>query len=495
MLLMNWRNFDCFFCGWILLFISYSCSPSSRKSEESYPNVLIILADDMGYGDLGCYGGQAQTPNIDALASRGIRFTDCYAGAPNCSPSRVSLMTGRIPARSGMYSYRPPNHVMHLPDKEVTIAELLRKKGYQTAHIGKWHLGCLPQDSSLNHPQPDQQGFDYSLGTENNAIPSHLNPLNFVRNGEIVGETEGYSCQLLADEVENWFAHQYDSSTPFFMYIPFHEPHAKIASPPELIAHYPDHSPKDAAYFANIENMDLATGRILEMLKQRGLDEQTMIFFASDNGSYRMGSNGDLRGKKGEVYEGGIRVPGIFSFPGRFPQGEQEATPIWFQDLLPTVAALTGADVPSERALDGVNLLPMLEKGESLNREQPMLWFFYRSSPEISMRQGKYSLIVRVNDSIPRTHWLSDKDMPFIKELSPDYYELYDLETDSGQKHDLAMTEARQLREMKEAFQSIFQEVQSEGPVWEGLPSYSIEKANHNKPKEFLRNQERFLSR
>jgi len=128
-----------------------------------------MIADDMGYGDLECYGGISKTPNLNRLAKNGLRFTDFYAAASNCSPSRVGLLTGRSPARVGMYSYRPPNHPMHLRDGEVTIAEVLKDQGYQTSHIGKWHLGCLPQDSTLNHPQPHEQGFETSLGTENNS--------------------------------------------------------------------------------------------------------------------------------------------------------------------------------------------------------------------------------------------------------------------------------------------------------------------------------------
>lgn len=147
----------------LFLTIMYCSCTSPTSTPNDKPNILIILADDMGYGDLGCYRGTARTPNLDSLANSGIRFTNCYSGEPNYSAARVSLMTGRIPARTGMYSYRPPNHVMHLPDEEITIAEYLKESGYQTAHFSKWHLGCLPQDSTLNHPQPHDQGFDYSL--------------------------------------------------------------------------------------------------------------------------------------------------------------------------------------------------------------------------------------------------------------------------------------------------------------------------------------------
>ena len=156
-------------------FLIISCNMKRPKQ----PNVLILLADDMGYTDLSCYGGKAKSPNLDRLAENGIKFTNFYAPAPNCSPSRTGLLTGRMPSRVGMYSYRRDFHTMHLPDSEITIAELLKENGYQTAHFGKWHLSCLPQDSSLNQPQPVDQGFEYSLGTENNAIPSHLNPKNF----------------------------------------------------------------------------------------------------------------------------------------------------------------------------------------------------------------------------------------------------------------------------------------------------------------------------
>lgn len=456
------------------------------------PNMVIILVDDMGYGDLNVYGGVAKTPNLDALASEGIKFNNCYAGAPNCSPSRVSLLTGRNPARVGMYSYRPPGSVMHLPAQEITIAELLEPAGYQTAHFGKWHLSALPQDPELNQPQPDQQGFDYSFGTENNAEPSHLNPDNFIRNGTSLGVLEGYSCQLVADEVDAWFESEYKENQPFFLYVAFHEPHAKIASPEELIAHYPDYDDKTAEYFANLENMDLAAGRVLDALKSRGLDKNTMVFFASDNGPYRLGSQGDLRGLKGEVYDGGIKVPGIFSYPGVFPGKREIETPIWFQDLLPTIGDLCGVEIPDDRKYDGINLVPLL-KGGSVQREQPMLWYFYRSSPEIAMRIGDFMLLARVNDSVPRTHWISDIDMPFIKNIQPDYFELYNVVKDVGQQYDLAADKPEKLEEMKVALHVLLEEVKNEGPFWDGLPKYDSGKANHNKKEEYIRNQKRFL--
>jgi arylsulfatase A len=204
------RYFWCF-----ILFAIFIAGCDSNEHVFIKPNILLMIADDMGYSDLASYGGPSGTPHLDKLSASGIRFTDFYAAAPNCSPSRTGLMTGRSPAIVGMYNYRPPNHPMHLREEEVTIAEVLLEQNYQTAHIGKWHLGCLPQDSLLNHPQPMDQGFHYSFGTENNAQPSHLNPVNFVRNGEELPEQKGYSCQILTDEVINWLENHKGTDQPF----------------------------------------------------------------------------------------------------------------------------------------------------------------------------------------------------------------------------------------------------------------------------------------
>lgn len=478
----------------LVAFVLASVFGGFVQAAESRPNILIMLADDMGYGDLGCYGGRAITPNIDRLAAEGIKFDECYSGAPNCSPARVSLMTGRMPTRAGMYSYRPPGSTMHLRGEEVTMAEVLQADGYQTAHVGKWHLSCLPQDPALNQAQPIDQGFEYSLGTENNAEPSHLNPVNYVRNGVEIGEQKGYSCQLLADEVETWFSTVRDAEKPFLLYVPFHEPHAKIATPPELAAQYPDLDEKSANYFGNIQHMDSAVGRILAELKARGIADNTMIFFGSDNGSYRLGSNGNLRGLKGGVYDGGIKVPGIFHFPKKFKGNRVLDTPMWFPDLLPTISALTGAKVPDRLALDGIDLGPLLEGRPAPARDQPLMWYFYRSSPEASMRHGDYSLVARSSDNKLRTHPIVAEDMPFVKTMKPEFFELYDLTEDPGQRNDLAVSMPRKLADMKTRFWVLFEESRADGPDWLGLPSATTYEANHNKPAEFIRNQKRFLT-
>ncbi len=472
-------------CASLLLF---SCQGKTDKQKDQYqtsPNIIIFMADDMGYADLGCYGSNINTPNIDSLAEKGIRFTNFYAAAPNCSPSRAALLTGRFSARVGMYSYRPGGgHVMHLKDKEVTIAELLKKKNYQTGHFGKWHLSCLPQDSALKHPQPKDQGFDYSLGTENNARPSHKDPVNFVRSGKELGKVEGYSCQIVADEIKYWFENEYDSTKPFFHCVWFHEPHKKVASPPELTAHYPDASEEDAKYFANIENLDMATGRILQELKKRGLYDHTLIIVTSDNGPYRQGSQGNLRGLKGEVYDGGIKVPGIICWKNYFTGGKTTDKPAGLVDILPTITDICNIKNPASKTLDGVSLAPLLND-KKMQRNKPLFWFFYRAYPEAAMRSGDYNMVGFTDDTLPRTHHFVDKDMEFIKKTELTRFELYNLDKDPGQQNNIINKKPELADSLKTVFIKLFEEVTDEGPYWEGLWEYEPEKAR--KKWEYVR--------
>jgi arylsulfatase A len=453
----------------LLILILLACN---SNTPDQNPNILLMIADDLGYGDLGCYGGVASSPHLDDLAQNGIRFTDFYAAAPNCSPSRTGLMTGISPSRLGMYNYRPPKHVMHLKSEALTIAELVKEKEYQTVHIGKWHLGCLPQDSTLMHPQPIDQGFEYSLGTENNAEPSHLNPANFVRNGKPVDDVKGYSCQILADELITWWEAHLQRNKPFFAYVAFHEPHKKVASPPELTANYNTYQQKDAEYFANVENMDLAIGRILEYLSENNLSSNTIIFFSSDNGSYRMGSNGPLRAVKSYLYEGGIRVPGIVSWPGRFPSNITITEPAGFVDLMPTICKLLSVQHPYEDQLDGTSILKLL-KGDPFERKSPLYWFFYRTSPEIAMRYENYVIMGKDLDTIPRTHRFSQPDMEYLKTMSLQEFEVYDLSKDPGQEFDLANMQVPEEIKFEVVLRNILTRIQDDGVIWQNLPDGS----------------------
>lgn len=454
---------------YLLLSILLSCHSSKVNSnaDQSTPNLVILLADDMGYGDLGCYGGPARTPNLDRLAQNGMRFTDFYAAAPNCSPSRAGLLTGRAPSKIGIYNYLPEGHPMHLKAEEITIAEVVKQQGYRTGHFGKWHLSCLPQDPVLQQPQPHDQGFDHSFGTANNAAPSHLNPVNFVRNGQPLGELEGYSCDLVVEEAIHWMDTL--GNTPFLLYMAFHEPHKKVASPPELVANYDSYPTADAEYLANVENLDEAVGRLLSYLTKKELLDNTLILFASDNGSYRKGSNDPLLGGKSFVYEGGIRVPGMMYWHRRIAPGQVIPEPAGLIDFMPTICDLIGAAYPQPERLDGTSLLPLIDD-QPLDRRQPLSWFFYRTSPEMAMRIGDYTILGRNLDSTRHTHFITRPDMDHIKNLTLDSFELYRLTDDIGQQNNLDYRSVEQGQAYRDLLTGRLKEIQNTGPYWDNLP-------------------------
>ena len=443
------------------------------------PNVLLMLLDDAGWTDVECFGSRIQTPNINRLARQGMRFTDCHSSAPNCSPSRTGLLTGRTPSRVGIYSYLPPNHVMHLRSEEVTLAELLQDAGYHTGHFGKWHLSRLESDQ----PGPADQGFDYSLGTDNNAAPSHHNPVNFVRNGERVGKMEGYSCQIVVDEAISWLDRIEARKTEnrFFACVWFHEPHTPIASPPELVekyaALYPDLNRKQATYHANIENVDRAVGRLLNRLDELRLTDDTVVFFTSDNGPLDRFSRIGLRGQKSHVWEGGHRVPGIFRWPGRIEAGSECSVPISGVDYLPTICDLVGIEPPRDRVIDGTSIRSLLMGDVAeFRRKQPLYWFFYRLNPAFALREGEWSLIATSNDAQrPKAHALVRDDMPHISASAPAGLQLFNLSTDLVQSRDLAPSNPAVLERLKAKLQRMHRNVVAEGYQWDIPEDYGAE--------------------
>lgn len=448
------------------------------SAADDRPNFLMILLDDAGWTDFGCFGSRIQTPNIDQLASEGMRFTDCHSPAPNCSPSRAGLLTGRIPARAGIWSYRPDGHVMHLQDDEITVAEILQDHGYRTGHFGKWHLSQLLSEQ----PQPADQGFDHSLGTGNNASPSHLNPVNFVRNGEPVGETDGYSCQLVVEETIEWLSQPAAAEQPFFAAVWFHEPHTPIAAPPPLVSKYQQLDPtltkKQAAYHACIENVDLAVGRLLQSLDTLNLSQNTLVFLTSDNGPLNAFSSKDLRGKKSHVWEGGHRVPGIFRWPGRIAANSTCDVPISGIDYLPTVCAVAGLPVPPDRHIDGTSILPLLRnQPEQFQRPQPLYWFFYRLNPGLALRDGDWCLIATTSDEArPKTHALTGDDLPHIRSSVPVDFQLYNLASDPGQQHNVLDRHPAVAARLTDQLRRIHQGVIQEATFWEIPADYGTGK-------------------
>ncbi len=437
---------------------------------EDRPNFLILMLDDAGWTDLSSYGSRIQTPHMDSLADEGMRFTDCHAPAPNCSPSRIGMLTGRSPIRAGIFNYLNPGTPMHLQAEEVTIANLLQDAGYATGHFGKWHVSKLNSDQA----QPEDHGYDYYLGTDNNAEPSHLNPENFVRNGIELGMIKGYSCDIVADEAIGWLkAHVSEKEKrPFFTTVWFHEPHVRIASPPDLVSEYetrhPDINRREAEYLANVANADRAVGRILETLEHLELDEDTVVFCTSDNGGLNTFSNEGLRGFKSNVWEGGHRVPGIFRWPGKIKAGSVSHDTIGFVDLLPTFCDLAGVSLPKGRHLDGLSISNHLTEGELIDREYPLFWFFYRVNPSMSFRQGDWTLISNTTDSMRRkTHAISKEDLPIIKSAELSDFQLFNLKDDLDQTTDVKEKHKKQFEKMKAQMIKVHKEIVTEGEHWD----------------------------
>jgi arylsulfatase A len=365
----------------------------ATAAAQQRPNVVILLADDLGSKDIGCDGGPVKTPTLDKLAANGIRFTDFHSGAPVCSPARATLLTGRHHLRTGVYTVIQDHiHNMHLRKNEVTIAELLKENGYDTLHLGKWHLGTPFR--GMKKPWIDEHGFDYWFATDLNAAPSHRNPHNFWRNRKRVGELKGYACQLVVDEAITWLDKKRNAEKPFFLNIWFHEPHAPLAAPDEIVKQYGELNDPAASYSATIDNTDRAIARLVKKLDQIGSLDDTIIIYTSDHGSYRHERNGNLHAGKGSLMEGGTRTPGIIHWPKGIKGGRVESTPAGAVDLLPTICGLLGVEKPDNVHLDGTDLSPLLTGDRSdFERHQPLTWHSPTSQPIVAIREGKYSLV------------------------------------------------------------------------------------------------------
>ncbi|MCP5541055.1 MAG: sulfatase-like hydrolase/transferase [Akkermansiaceae bacterium] len=445
----------------------------SPAAETEPVNFLVVLADDLGYGDLGCYGNtEVRTPHLDRFAAEGVRFTDYYAPAANCSPSRAGLMTGRTPWRIGIHNWIPMLSPMHVRESEITVATLLRNAGYATCHTGKWHLNGafnLP-----GQPQPSDHGFDHWFSIQNNALPNHRNPWNFVRNGVPVGPLEGYSADLVSAEAIEWLRHGRDPAKPFFQFVCFSEPHEPVATDERFTRQYARfEDPSQRALFGNITQMDAAFGRLMAELDSLGLRDNTLVFFTSDNGpaitaKHPYGSTGPLRDKKGAVWEGGIRVPGILRWPGHTEAGAENTEPVCGVDVLPTLCAVAGIEPPKDRRLDGASWLPLLS-GKPIERTTPLYWHFIRakSDVKVAIREGDWKLVARIDqpDLKPAAD-ITEEEIRIYQTAELTGFELFNLRDDIGETKDLSREETARYEGMKEALLKKYHEVREESPVW-----------------------------
>ena len=458
----------------VLLLSVISC-----KKEEAKPNVILFLTDDLGYNDISCYRQAnfpnhvdslptSQTPNVDLLARQGMRFTDFYCGNPVSSPSRSALMTGRNSTRVGIYNWIPPNAPMHMRDREITLAEMFKQNEYATGHFGKWHLSS----DNMNHPLPNDQGFDYSFYAYNNAIPSHHNPENYYRNGEPAGRIEGYACDIVVTEAINWLDKNKDK--PFFMNVWFNEPHVKVAAPEELTKRHR----YNQEYYGAIENMDIAIGKLVNYLEENKI-ENTIIIFASDNGSQWDCSNLPMRGEKCFTYEGGVRVPFIIKWDKHIPEGKVSEFNGSFTDIFPTFSSLLKTPLPADRTIDGMDISSVfLGETENMKREKPIFFFRYYHDPICMLRDGDWCLL-GYDSIIPYSKTLNEGQlgkirpwnfteghMEYLKNLVPQFFELYNLKDDLGQKTDLAGEYPDRVEKMKAQMLSLRKEMVAEGGDW-----------------------------
>ncbi|MCA9136234.1 MAG: arylsulfatase [Planctomycetales bacterium] len=471
-----------------LLTQSLPC-PNAKADSATRPNIVFILADDLGYGELGCYGQEKiRTPNIDALAAGGMRFLQHYSGAPVCAPARCTLMTGQHLGHAEIRSNRDSGNGRIFPGQfpitegVVTIAEVLHDAGYATGAFGKWGLG--PSNTTGS---PIKQGFDRYFGynCQRNAhsyyppflddnerermvnkypIPGH----DVKPTGEVVADdyrSENYAPDLILDEAVKFLDR--NKNKPFFLYCPFVEPHVSMQPPQEWIDKYPlewdkEHGPyrgdngylphprPRAAYAAMISDLDEHVGTILGELDKHGLTDNTIVIFTSDNGpthgsrnpEFHVGgagctffnSNAGLNGFKGSCYEGGIRVPCIVRWPGKVAAGSQNDFPSYFPDWFPTLTEIGGGKTPEGQTLDGISLVDLVE-GRTTKRNKPLIWNFTGYGGIVAVRDGDWKAIRRN-----------------LNQKQPADWELYNITLDPSETNDLAADHPEIVKRLEKAF-------------------------------------------
>ena len=445
-------------------------SADGSETHARKPNIVFILADDLGWTDLACYGSRYyETPNIDRLAAQGMRFTQGYTCGPNCQPTRAALMSGQYGPRTGVYTVGgtdrfdtsmrplvPVENVVKLDPKKVTVAEALRQAGYATGLFGKWHLGEDPK----HHPLA--QGFDEAIVSMGRHFDFKTNPKAEVPSG-------AYLADFLTDRAIAFIDRH--KERPFFLCLHHFAVHSPHQAKPDKIARF-EHKPpagghRSPTYAGMIASLDDSGGRVVAKLDELKLSQNTLVIFTSDNGGVGgymaagiptkggITDNAPLRGGKGMLYEGGVRVPFLFRWPGRIKPGIVCEEPIISVDLFPTLLALSGAPAPKGQPLDGVSLLPVLDSdGHARLGREALYWHFpgylgsgpniWRTTPAGAIRAGDYKLLEFFEDG---------------------RLELYDLRKDVGQKHDLAKAEADRARELRAKLLAWRQEVKAPMPT------------------------------
>ena len=448
-------------CKLILCCLCFcSCAQTKLLSEERPPNFIIIFTDDQGYGDLGCFGGKhLSTPNIDKMAAEGIKLTSFYVAAPICTPSRAALLTACYPKRISMASnvlLADDSKGLH-PD-EITIAEVLKTKGYATGMMGKWHLG--DQAAFM----PTSQGFDefFGLPYSHDISPFHPNNAKYdfpdlpLLEGKKVIEMNpdaNYLTQRITDKSVAFI--EKHKAEPFFLYIPHPLPHRPVYASPEYMEQVPEitktlastetegvnHQLRDKIYPQAIKEIDASVGKIVAALVANGLDKNTLVIFTSDNGPARrgLGSTGPLKGRKGDTFEGGMREPAIAWWPDKIPAGSVSDEVLTAMDLLPTFAHLAAAKVPDDRVIDGQNVWPVLsgKQASAALFNRPFYYYKKNRLEAVSSgdwkyhKRGKKTMLYNLKADMGETKNVADKHPEILASLQK-YFDDFEKELGKG---------------------------------------------------------------
>ena len=450
----------------VLLAFSLSATPTIATPKC---NIVFILADDLGWSDVSCYGQKLwETKHIDRLAREGMRFTDAYSAGPVCSPTRASILTGKYPHRlhmSGILAQNarpykvpnnaqviPPRGIVKLDDKEFTLAEAFQQAGYRTAIVGKWHVGG-------NKETARQQGFDDVCRFSNNG------------QSRIVGDR--VETDLKAEEAGQWMQAHRDK--PFFLYFSTNAVHTRIAAQQRYIDYFlekglPPKGPWNATYAGFVKHLDDAVGRLFATLGDLGLAERTIVVFTSDNGGRGLdiSDNAPLRGDKGNLYEGGIRVPLIVRWPGVTKPGSQCSTPVISTDFYPTLLEMAGIPLRKEQHLDGVSIVPLCRGTTDLTRDA-VFWHHPHYSttavPCSAIRQGPWKLVKFYSDY--QRVWQPDGTGggKVVETRDPNLLQLYNLREDLGEEKDLASSMSRKVTELHALLLEHLRQTQARLPI------------------------------
>ncbi|MBW8351378.1 sulfatase-like hydrolase/transferase [Bacillus sp. IITD106] len=416
------------------------------------PNVVVIYADDLGYGDLSCYGSEEiKTPNLDLLAAEGVRFTDWYSNSPVCSPSRASLLTGRYPANAGISEILGSKRgTSGLAESQITIANILKLNGYRTGIFGKWHLGTTSENS------PNAHGFDEFFGFHGGCVDyySHIyywgqgdgvNPVHDLwNNSEEVWRNGEYLTEVIAQKAVDFI--KKDQDQPFFLYLPFNAPHYPMHAPQKYLDMYSHLSPERQIMAAMITAMDDGIGLVIDTLKEMNKYEETIIFFSSDNGPstesrnyldgtedlYYGGSAGIFRGHKASLFEGGVREPAIISYPSILPKGRVCNEVGAMMDILPTILELTDIPLPENHLIDGKSIVDMVKNDTG----SPHDHLFWEYSGQLAIRKGNWKLVL-------------DGKLDFSRKQA-DTVHLSNLDHDPGERENLSEKHPEIVKELKE---------------------------------------------